>query len=159
MAQLLEHDGQSRSTGVGGAIGNGGAYLAGAHAEVAGPGREEPGAEFACNGRATFADSRPVPDHQSIWTTICGKASRLLARRVPTKTMRKVDPQPLVSFTFDDAPASSCREGAAILEAYGMRGTYYVCAGGCGAASPSGPLASADDIGALLARGHEIGCR
>jgi hypothetical protein len=39
-----------------------------------------------------------------------------------------------------------------------MRGTYYVCAGGCGAASPSGPLASADDIGALLARGHEIGC-
>jgi peptidoglycan/xylan/chitin deacetylase (PgdA/CDA1 family) len=39
-----------------------------------------------------------------------------------------------------------------------MRGTYYICGGGCGALSPSGPLASKDDIEAVLARGHEIGC-
>jgi peptidoglycan/xylan/chitin deacetylase (PgdA/CDA1 family) len=105
-----------------------------------------------------FADRRPVPARPSVWTTVSGKASRLLARRLPIQAIRKVDPQPLVSFTFDDAPASACRDGAAILEEHGMRGTYYICAGGLGAASPNGPLASADDVVALTARGHEIGC-
>jgi peptidoglycan/xylan/chitin deacetylase (PgdA/CDA1 family) len=110
------------------------------------------------SARAVFADRRPVAGQRSLWTTIAGKASRMLARCVATKTMRKAGPEPLVSFTFDDAAATSCREGAAILEDHGMRGTYYICAGGCGTASPSGQLASADDIRSLLARGHEIGC-
>jgi peptidoglycan/xylan/chitin deacetylase (PgdA/CDA1 family) len=105
-----------------------------------------------------FADRRPARAGASVWTTVSGKASRLLARHLPLKAIRKVDPQPLVSFTFDDAAASACRDGAAILEEHGMRGTYYICAGGLGAASPNGPLASADDVVALVARGHEIGC-
>ncbi len=36
---------------------------------------------------------------------------------------------PLVSFTFDDVPASAYVNGAAILERYGMRGTFYIAAG------------------------------
>jgi peptidoglycan/xylan/chitin deacetylase (PgdA/CDA1 family) len=104
-----------------------------------------------------FADHRPA-EEQSLWGKITGKASRIVARRLATKTLRKVNPEPLISFTFDDVPASSCREGAAILEHYGMRGTYYVCAGGCGAQSPSGELAGAADIRSLQARGHEISC-
>jgi peptidoglycan/xylan/chitin deacetylase (PgdA/CDA1 family) len=107
------------------------------------------------DGESMFSDCRPEP---SVWTAISAKASRLLAGRLPTHSMRKVNPRPLVSFTFDDAPASSCREGAAILEGHGMRGTYYVCAGGWGAVGHDGPLAGAGDVAALMARGHEIGC-
>jgi peptidoglycan/xylan/chitin deacetylase (PgdA/CDA1 family) len=70
------------------------------------------------DGESMFSDCRPEP---SVWTAISAKASRLLAGRLPTHSMRKVNPRPLVSFTFDDAPASSCREGAAILEGHGMR--------------------------------------
>jgi peptidoglycan/xylan/chitin deacetylase (PgdA/CDA1 family) len=113
-------------------------------------------AEYDAGG--LFADRRPARAAASVWTTVSGKASQLLARHLALRAIRKVDPQPLVSFTFDDAPASACRDGAAILEEHGMRGTYYICAGGFGAASPNGPLAEADDIVALMARGHEIGC-
>ncbi len=118
--------------------------------------REEAGAEPMNAARAMFADRRPADP--SLWATVSGKATRFLARHVPTKLLRKVNPQPLVSFTFDDVPVSACREGAAILEAHGMRATYFICAGGRGAASPCGLLASTDDIAALASRGHEIGC-
>jgi peptidoglycan/xylan/chitin deacetylase (PgdA/CDA1 family) len=110
------------------------------------------------DGESMFADCRPVPVDPSVWSAISGKASRLLARHLLTQSIRKVDPTPLVTFTFDDAPVSSCREGAAILEGHGMRGTYFICAGGWGADSPNGPLAGADELSALVARGHEIGC-
>ena len=41
-----------------------------------------------------------------------------------------------------------------MLEQYGARGTYYVSGGGCGAPSPSGPLATVDQLRGLHARGH-----
>ncbi len=159
MRHLSEHGGQSlRAPDEARVLGGDDADGAGAIASTARHRRDQSGAEDAQAAGAMFADRRPVADNASIWVTISGKASRFLARNVRTKTMRKVEPQPLVSFTFDDAPVSSCREGAAILEEHAMRGTYYICAGGCGALSPSGPLAGAADIEALLARGHEIGC-
>src|SRR5271155_2978294 len=94
------------------------------------------------HGQKLFADRRPAPADPSLWMTFSGKASRFLARRLLTYPVRKVSPEPLVSFTFDDVPASSCREGAAILEEHGTHGTYYICAGGLGEPSPSGVLAS-----------------
>ncbi|WP_037434922.1 polysaccharide deacetylase family protein, partial [Sinorhizobium fredii] len=36
---------------------------------------------------------------------------------------------PLVSFTFDDVPDSALHEGAAILERYDVRGTFYIAGG------------------------------
>jgi peptidoglycan/xylan/chitin deacetylase (PgdA/CDA1 family) len=158
MTHLAEHTGQSLpTTDEAGILGDGGADGASARAVATRRRGEEAGAEFA-PARTVFADRSPASDNRSIWAMISGKAGRFLVRNLPTKTMRKVDPQPLVSFTFDDAPASSCREGAAILEEQGMRATYYICAGGLGAPSPSGLLASIDDIEAVLVRGHEIGC-
>jgi peptidoglycan/xylan/chitin deacetylase (PgdA/CDA1 family) len=65
---------------------------------------------------------------------------------------------PLVTFTFDDVPASACRNGAPVLEHHGARGTFYICGGGCGAESPAGQLASLAQLQSLHARGHEIGC-
>ena len=68
--------------------------------------------------------------------------------------------QSMVSFTFDDAPASAATMGAPMLEDHGGRGTFYV----------SGALVdrwssdwnetalSAQQIVTLHRHGHEIGC-
>jgi len=66
---------------------------------------------------------------------------------------------PVVTFTFDDVPASACEVGAHILEQYAARGTFYVAGRGCGTANPGGPLrASIDQLRTIWANGHEIGC-
>jgi peptidoglycan/xylan/chitin deacetylase (PgdA/CDA1 family) len=78
---------------------------------------------------------------------------RLRARRAaaaPAKSM--------ISFAFDDAPASAASVGAQILESRGVRGTYYIAAGLAGDDGPMGPYADADAVRRLARRGHEIGC-
>jgi len=87
-----------------------------------------------------------------------GKVSRFLARNVATKRLVMRNTRPLVSFTFDDAAASACSTGAALLEQCGVRGTYYISGGKCGIPSPTGRLATTDQVKALYAAGHEIGC-
>ncbi|MCB1562661.1 MAG: polysaccharide deacetylase family protein [Alphaproteobacteria bacterium] len=62
-----------------------------------------------------------------------------------------------VSFCFDDFPKGA-REGAEILERHNAHGTFYVCFGVLETESDSGPLASAQDVRDMAARGHEIGC-
>jgi peptidoglycan/xylan/chitin deacetylase (PgdA/CDA1 family) len=89
---------------------------------------------------------------------ISGKLSRFLARNTRTKSLAMRNDTPVITFTFDDVPASACSIGAAILEQYGVRGTFYVSGGGYGVASPGGRLATADQVSALHARGHEVGC-
>jgi peptidoglycan/xylan/chitin deacetylase (PgdA/CDA1 family) len=87
-----------------------------------------------------------------------GKLSRFAARTIAIKTLRLTNQRPLVSFTFDDAPLSACTTGAALLEKHKARGTYYISAAGCGTEGFCGRLATAEDLKALAARGHEIGC-
>jgi peptidoglycan/xylan/chitin deacetylase (PgdA/CDA1 family) len=89
---------------------------------------------------------------------IAGKASRFLARHTRTKVLAMRGATPLVTFTFDDVPASACSTGALMLEQHDARGTFYVSGGGCGAASPGGRLATTDQLKALHAKGHEVGC-
>ena len=62
----------------------------------------------------------------------------------------------IVSFTFDDFPASALHNAAPILEDAGWRGTYYTCGGILGEGSGSGTLATAEEVDDCLARGHEI---
>lgn len=92
------------------------------------------------------------------YRVISGKLTRFLARNVRTKKLVMRNTRPLVSFTFDDVAASACTAGAMLLEQHEARGTFYVSGGNCGRASPTGPLATADLIRALHAKGHEIGC-
>jgi peptidoglycan/xylan/chitin deacetylase (PgdA/CDA1 family) len=66
--------------------------------------------------------------------------------------------RPYVSFTFDDFPRSAYRVGGSILARHGVRGTYYVALGLEGSTSELGPLFTPDDLAALLADGHELGC-
>jgi peptidoglycan/xylan/chitin deacetylase (PgdA/CDA1 family) len=107
---------------------------------------------------AQFALARPESTGQSRYAKACGKLSRFLARNVVTKKLTMRNAKPLVTFTFDDAPVSACEAGALLLERYQARGTYYISGGGCGRASPGGWLAAAEQIKALAAKGHEIGC-
>jgi peptidoglycan/xylan/chitin deacetylase (PgdA/CDA1 family) len=107
---------------------------------------------------APFAQPRIDTRDASLAGRISGKLSRFLARNVRTKTLTMRNARPLVTFTFDDVAASACNVGARMLEQYDVRGTYYISGGGCGAASPGGRLATIDEIKALHAKGHELGC-
>jgi peptidoglycan/xylan/chitin deacetylase (PgdA/CDA1 family) len=107
---------------------------------------------------AQFALPRAASGAASLSDKISGKASRFLARHARSKTLAIRCATPVVSFTFDDVPASACSIGAAVLERHGARGTFYVSGGGCGAESPGGTLATTEDLRALSRRGHEVGC-
>lgn len=86
-------------------------------------------------------------------------ASRFLARQSRSKLLALRNAAPIVTFTFDDVPASACEFGARILEQHGARGTFYVAGKGCGTASSGGPpRASIEQLRTIWANGHEIGC-
>lgn len=87
-----------------------------------------------------------------------GKLRRRGARLFARRGLAAAPAQAGVCFTFDDIPRSAALAGAAALEARGLRGTFYVCAGLLGQVGPMGPYAEADDIRRLAAAGHEIGC-
>ena len=94
----------------------------------------------------------------SVISTLAEKLSYRLARHLPVSTWRANRSGAIVSFTFDDVPASAASEGAPILEASGIRGTYYVCGGLLGGPGDLIPLLDRRQAAALARAGHEIGC-
>ncbi|MFN3447199.1 MAG: polysaccharide deacetylase family protein [Roseococcus sp.] len=66
--------------------------------------------------------------------------------------------RPTLSVTFDDFHATSAETGAAVLEAAGVRGSFYVNGGTIGGMGELGPCGDAARLRALHAAGHEIGC-
>jgi len=66
--------------------------------------------------------------------------------------------RPLISFTFDDFPRSALLAGGAILNHFGVAGTYYVSLGLLGKSEPSGEMFVLRDLTMLLEQGHELGC-
>jgi peptidoglycan/xylan/chitin deacetylase (PgdA/CDA1 family) len=65
---------------------------------------------------------------------------------------------PLVSFSFDDAPASAFERGAEVLEASGVRATFYVSLGLVGSSSELGPIGTRAHLQRAFQEGHELGC-
>ena len=82
------------------------------------------------------------------------RAVRLLRRR-PARV--RLD-RPMISFTFDDVPASAADLGARILAEHGALGTFYVSASLASGQGAMGRYASACDLVALAQAGHELGC-
>ena len=64
---------------------------------------------------------------------------------------------PIVTFTFDDFPKNAGTAGAAIVEAFGGRATYYTAMGLCGTDNRLGEQFNLYDLFSLAERGHEIG--
>ncbi len=87
-----------------------------------------------------------------------GKVRRRLIRLAHRRPARVKLERPMVSFSFDDAPATACEAGARVLEARGLRGTYYFAAGLTGRDGPMGRFATGADAARLHAAGHEIAC-
>lgn len=87
-----------------------------------------------------------------------GRIQVHLMRRLAPKTMHVLQDQPVISFTFDDVPDSALYNGAAILEKYGLRGTFYITGNMAGTTEPDRQLISESGIRTLADRGHEVGC-
>jgi peptidoglycan/xylan/chitin deacetylase (PgdA/CDA1 family) len=84
--------------------------------------------------------------------------SHRMAMHLRVEPFRMRNATPMVSFTFDDVPKSAATVGAAILEAHGAHGTYYVIGSQVGASSSLWDMVDSDDIVALHRGGHEIAC-
>jgi peptidoglycan/xylan/chitin deacetylase (PgdA/CDA1 family) len=91
-------------------------------------------------------------------STLGEKLSYRLARHLPVATWPAKPAGAIVSFTFDDAPASAASAGAPVLEAFGVRGTYYLCGGLLGGQGDLTPLLDRGEARSLARAGHEIGC-
>jgi len=63
---------------------------------------------------------------------------------------------PIITFTFDDFPRTALTNGAAILESFGARGTYYVAGSLMNQTNQLGEQFRREDILTLLDRGHEV---
>jgi peptidoglycan/xylan/chitin deacetylase (PgdA/CDA1 family) len=83
---------------------------------------------------------------------------RRVARHHRSKPLVMRNTAPLVSFTFDDVPASAFTNGAAILEEHGVRGTFYIAGGTLGDMDKDWRVIDRDQVRTLHAHGHEIGC-
>lgn len=90
--------------------------------------------------------------------SIIGKVRRRVARVMHRRPLARAPERPILSVSFDDAPQTAAVTGARILEARGLRGTYYVSAGLAGSDIPMGRCADAEDIRRLARAGHEIAC-
>jgi len=82
------------------------------------------------------------------------KSARLVFRR-PFAIRTQV---PVISFTFDDFPRTALTAGGTILSDRGLAGTYYTALGLLGTEGPSGTLYNLEDLHAVIAQGHELGC-
>jgi peptidoglycan/xylan/chitin deacetylase (PgdA/CDA1 family) len=83
---------------------------------------------------------------------------RKAARHSRSKPFRMRNTAPLVSFTFDDVPASAYTNGAAILDQHGMHGTFFIATGILGDMDRHWRVIDRSQVRALYDRGHEIGC-
>jgi peptidoglycan/xylan/chitin deacetylase (PgdA/CDA1 family) len=92
------------------------------------------------------------------WSDLKARVGNRLARHLRTTPVRLNNPGPMVSFTFDDAPISAAHTGAAMLERYDARGTFYIAGGLVDTWSGHWTGAGAADIVDLHRRGHEIAC-
>ncbi len=98
----------------------------------------------------------PAPSFSS--GGLLDRVKRRLTRLQARRPLNCAQGRFLVSFSFDDFPRSAATNGAAILEEFGWRGTYYASTAFEGSENHLGALFTAADIAALCARGHEIGC-
>ncbi len=100
----------------------------------------------------------PGSDAYAADSSLKGKLRRRYARLVHRRPARVQLDRPMVSFSFDDAPSSSVAAGAALLEARGLRGTWFISMGLAGRTGPMGRIAGAEELEPLIKAGHEIAC-
>jgi peptidoglycan/xylan/chitin deacetylase (PgdA/CDA1 family) len=92
------------------------------------------------------------------WSALKARVSNRLARHLYIAPLRLPGTSPMVSFTFDDVPKSAATVGAAMLEEYNARATFYISGALVDQWSGNWDGVNADDIMGLHRRGHELAC-
>jgi peptidoglycan/xylan/chitin deacetylase (PgdA/CDA1 family) len=87
-----------------------------------------------------------------------GKLRRRYSRLIHRRPLTLPAGRPMITFGFDDVPATAVSNGAPVLEDAGVRGTFYVCAGLEGQTGPMGAYGGASETERLLDAGHEVAC-
>ncbi len=107
-----------------------------------------------------MADAHTDPGHTEVYHADASWRGKLRRRTVRLAARRpaRAPNGPMISFAFDDVPASAAETGAAILERRGLKGTYFIAAALAGSEAVTGRMASADAVRRLAEAGHEIGC-
>jgi peptidoglycan/xylan/chitin deacetylase (PgdA/CDA1 family) len=95
---------------------------------------------------------------RSLIERVVTKGRRILADRSSRHMVSVGTSDPIVSFTFDDAPITAFETGGTILGQIGARATYYVSLGLLDTETEVGPIASAADLARAVEDGHELGC-
>ncbi len=72
------------------------------------------------------------------------------------RTVNLGNPGPIVTFTFDDFPRTAYSVGGSILERFEARGTFYAAYGLMNTSNELGEQFRADDLHALVEKGHEL---
>jgi peptidoglycan/xylan/chitin deacetylase (PgdA/CDA1 family) len=86
------------------------------------------------------------------------RLNNLATRNIPVKLIRSRLDRPVASITFDDFPRSAWTIGGPILARHDARATYYAAGRFCGQTEDGLDYYSAEDLAAIRAAGHEIGC-
>lgn len=86
------------------------------------------------------------------------RLTRFIGRAVRVRPARMAAARPIASISFDDFPKSAWENGGRVLERLSVRGTYYTAGTFCGRTVEGRIFYDADDLRALAAAGHEIGC-
>jgi glycosyltransferase involved in cell wall biosynthesis/peptidoglycan/xylan/chitin deacetylase (PgdA/CDA1 family) len=94
----------------------------------------------------------------NLWSRMQKRYRRKAASLSFKRPLRIAPQRPLISFTFDDFPKSALMVGGAILNSFGVAGTYYASFGLLGKESDSGRMFDESDLAILLEQGHELGC-
>jgi peptidoglycan/xylan/chitin deacetylase (PgdA/CDA1 family) len=89
---------------------------------------------------------------------LADRINNALTRRVSIKPAPVRFERPVASLTFDDFPRSAWTVGGPILARWGARATYYASGRFCGISEDGLDYYDRDDLKAVAAAGHEIGC-
>lgn len=86
------------------------------------------------------------------------KMRRRAGRYLDVRPVTVRPPRGVLSLSFDDIPRSAWTEAGPILAQHGIKATYYVCGGLSGGRNLDLPQFEVEDLQALHAAGHEVGC-
>jgi peptidoglycan/xylan/chitin deacetylase (PgdA/CDA1 family) len=107
-----------------------------------------------------FAEAIEVGPHNNSLTAsaahLARRASHRIARHLPLAPIVMRNSEPLVTFTFDDVPASAHATGGPMIEAHGARATFYIATGLLRKRSDYWKVVGPAEIADLHLRGHEI---
>lgn len=98
----------------------------------------------------------PIDDSAVQKRSIASRLSHSIGRRIAFRSATFRPDRPILSVTFDDFPRSAGIEGGRVLEAHGVRGTFYVASGLFDRRSDFWTVAGAEAVVDLAARGHEM---